>query len=658
MDGSRSALVVASDTYVDPSLSQLHAPASDAEALAAVLRDPMIGDFQVSTLMNEPAHEVNLAVEEFFADRRPDDLLLVHFSCHGVKDESGELYFAMTNTLLRRLGATGVSAEFVNRRMTRSRSRRVVLLLDCCYAGAFDRGMTARAGSGVGIETQFGGRGRAVITASSAMEYAFEGEVLADSYEPAPSVFTSALVEGLQTGEADRDEDGLVALDELYDYVYDRVRTTTPNQTPGKWTFGVEGELIIARRSRPVTTAAPLPPELEEAIDNPLAAVRAVAVQELGRLLGGRHAGLALGARVALERLSNDDSRRVAAAAADLLAGTAAAVAGPDSLDAPPRGSGGSPPAVAPGKPAPATSGSTAPLVQPAEPIEPPSRSPAAPAVPLPERAARPRRPVAADHARGPGSGLALPAAGGVAIVSAVLMVVSLFPAFVQTYHLADRSENALQTLLASALALVAGIALLMPRTRRTVGPALLLPAAAASVISGVYDLIVADTFGRVGAGFWLHLVAQLATVLACCLAGVAVRRAGDVRVGLRGPHGAIPKLVATAGVAGAILLVLQVVNETNIPGLSRPYRSGQDLAVLIVAAAAAVLLPAAAAVALPRQFGVALLLGWVAAGGSLAIFYTDLPTSAFGLTLLALLALSAPLYRSTPAALDQVSAP
>jgi len=77
MDGSRNALVVASDTYVDPGLSQLHAPASDAQALAAVLQSPAIGDFQVSTLLNKPAHEVNLAVEEFFADRRPDDLVPV-----------------------------------------------------------------------------------------------------------------------------------------------------------------------------------------------------------------------------------------------------------------------------------------------------------------------------------------------------------------------------------------------------------------------------------------------------------------------------------------------------------------------------------------------------------------------------------------------------
>ena len=214
VDGTRSALIVASSDYADPQLRRLQAPASDARALETVLHDPGIGGFEVRTLLNKPAHEVNLAVEEFFADRQPDDLLLLHFSCHGVKDEDGDLYFAMADTLLRRLAATAVAADFVNRRMSRSRSKRVVLLLDCCNAGAFERGMTARAGGGMGIETQFGGgRGRAVITATNAMEYSFEGGELTATGEVAPSVFTSALVNGLETGEADRDQDGMIALD-------------------------------------------------------------------------------------------------------------------------------------------------------------------------------------------------------------------------------------------------------------------------------------------------------------------------------------------------------------------------------------------------------------------------------------------------------------
>jgi hypothetical protein len=73
----RSALVVASDTYSDPGMQQLRAPASDARALAAVLQNPEIGNFDVSTLLNRPAHEVNLAVEE----SSPTDAPMISCCC-------------------------------------------------------------------------------------------------------------------------------------------------------------------------------------------------------------------------------------------------------------------------------------------------------------------------------------------------------------------------------------------------------------------------------------------------------------------------------------------------------------------------------------------------------------------------------------------------
>jgi hypothetical protein len=520
VDGTRSALIVANDSYTDPGLSRLRAPDSDAQALARVLRDPDIGDFEVRVLLNEPAHEVNLAVEEFFADRRPDDLLLVHFSCHGVKDESGELFFAAANTRLRRLGATAVAAEFVNRRMNRSRSRRVVLLLDCCYAGAFERGMTARAGTGIGIGEQFGGRGRAVITASSAMEYAFEGDQLADTREQAPSVFTSALVEGLETGEADRDQDGLVALDELYDYVYDKVRAVTPHQTPGKWTFGVQGELVIARRSHPVTTPVPLPPELQEAVDSPFAGVRAGVVPELARLLRNRHAGLALAARLTLERLTRDDSRATSAAATAALQTqpppptTPPAVGAHDTSAAP----------AAPESPAPEPPAAEPPAAE-AHVAEPPVAEPSAAEVPVaeapPEEALVAGAPVAealaaevpvmeaptpgtrdpaAATVAGPTPRTREPAAAGAAGPTplpgdrvlqgagwmaggcGVLLVVGLFLAFQWDEPLADiQLSEALYVVIVAAVVLGAGVCLLVPGTRWLVGSGLLLGVAAAS---------------------------------------------------------------------------------------------------------------------------------------------------------------------------------
>src|SRR4051812_19549602 len=98
--GSRDALIVASYDYADSTLRGLRAPAHDAEALSEVLGDPEVGGFRVRTLLNEPSHAVNVAVEDFFADRTPEDLLLLHFSCHGVKDEAGDLFFAAVDTRL------------------------------------------------------------------------------------------------------------------------------------------------------------------------------------------------------------------------------------------------------------------------------------------------------------------------------------------------------------------------------------------------------------------------------------------------------------------------------------------------------------------------------------------------------------------------------
>ena len=188
---------------------------------------------------------VRRKISEFFRDRARDDLLLLHVSCHGLKDEDGTLYFATSNTAVEHLEATAIPSEFVNRQMTKSRSRRIVLLLDCCFGGAFARGLVHRAGDSVAIKEEFEGQGRVVLTASRAMEYAFEGENREGDAQP--SIFTSAIVQGLESGEADRDRDSRVSVDELYDYVYDQVRETTPNQTPSKWTFDVHGDLYLAR---------------------------------------------------------------------------------------------------------------------------------------------------------------------------------------------------------------------------------------------------------------------------------------------------------------------------------------------------------------------------------------------------------------------------
>lgn len=242
MTEKRSALIIANYEFEDNNLRQLVAPPQDAESLARVLADEMIGRFNVQTILNKPSHEVNQAIESFFFNRKRDDLLLLYFSGHGLKDEDGQLYFATLNTQHKFLRSTAVAAQFVNDVMRRSTSRRQVLFLDCCHSGAFGR---VKGEKNIDTGEQFKGQGRVIITASDAMQYAFEGDEIHG--QGIHSIFTRTLVRGLETGEADLDKDGQISLDELYNYVYEKVIDEKPEQTPQKWTFDLKGEIFIAQ---------------------------------------------------------------------------------------------------------------------------------------------------------------------------------------------------------------------------------------------------------------------------------------------------------------------------------------------------------------------------------------------------------------------------
>ncbi|MFI9819320.1 caspase family protein [Streptomyces sp. NPDC052013] len=251
MSAGRFALLIATGHYENQALRQLRSPARDAEGLADVLRDPAIGGFEVSTVVDRRHHEVARAIEHFFLDRGRDDLLLLHVSSHGVKNDNGDLYFAATDTDRRLLASTAVSAEFLRTQMDRCRARSIVLLLDCCYSGAFLRG--TKGDTDVHVKDELAGHGRVVLTATNRTEYAWEGERL-DALDPEPSRFTGAVIKGLRSGEADRNGDGLISALDLYEYVYDELRAAQVRQRPQMWAE-VERQVVIARS----VVAAPRP---------------------------------------------------------------------------------------------------------------------------------------------------------------------------------------------------------------------------------------------------------------------------------------------------------------------------------------------------------------------------------------------------------------
>jgi uncharacterized caspase-like protein len=99
MPGKRFGLLIGNSEYRNDSLRQLVALSADVESLAAVLRRPEIGGFdEVRMLLNAPRSEIEPAVQEFFEECDRDNLLLLYFSSHGLKNSRGELFLAATDT--------------------------------------------------------------------------------------------------------------------------------------------------------------------------------------------------------------------------------------------------------------------------------------------------------------------------------------------------------------------------------------------------------------------------------------------------------------------------------------------------------------------------------------------------------------------------------
>ena len=248
MAGRYRALLIGNSTYPadEHNLQTLKGPVKDIAVLnrAIVDRDSgLFADVDVTLLPEATSGRAIRALGRFFATATRDDLLLVYFSGHGKLDQGGRLHLCMQDTDSTDLLSTAVSSARINEFAGASRARNVVIVLDCCYAGAF-------RGSDLGDAVA--GPGRYVLTSCRGTQLANDATV-----ENGTSFFTQHLVDGLLDAAADQDSDGYVTFSDLYAYVDRRLRETG-KQIPQRRVDG-DGDVRLARRPQPAaaqTTAA------------------------------------------------------------------------------------------------------------------------------------------------------------------------------------------------------------------------------------------------------------------------------------------------------------------------------------------------------------------------------------------------------------------
>lgn len=184
----------------------------------------------VALLHNPSRQEMEEAVESLFSNSKREDLVLLFFSGHGIKDDMGGLYLSNRSTRKNADGSlvhsTAVSADFIQKTMNRGRAKRQVIILDCCFSGAFVKGMPTKDDGLVDVKNQLGGEGRVIFTSSTSTQYSFERD------SSNLSIYTRYFVEGIETGIADEDRDGRIEACELNEYVKRKVQEATPSMRP------------------------------------------------------------------------------------------------------------------------------------------------------------------------------------------------------------------------------------------------------------------------------------------------------------------------------------------------------------------------------------------------------------------------------------------
>ncbi len=299
-ESNRHALIIGNSQYRDETLRQLVTPRLDAQTLAHVLQDPAIGDFQVEILLDQESYPLRLAIERFFVRSRPADTLLLYFSGHGVLDDfSRELYLATRDTDREYLNSTSVPSGFIRQMMQKSPADQKILILDSCYSGAFTSEMLTKGTSEIAgvIGSQFG-RGVVILTASTALQYAFEGTRIEELTQGVQSLFTRFLVQGLKTGEAAWGDKPFITINDLFRYAETHMKRAQVSQTPRITAIEQQGDIIIAKSVKPRQVV--LPSGILRMLRSPVRANRLAAVDDLIQLAKGEDKALV---SLAIEKL-------------------------------------------------------------------------------------------------------------------------------------------------------------------------------------------------------------------------------------------------------------------------------------------------------------------------------------------------------------------
>ncbi|NET58510.1 MAG: hypothetical protein F6K47_20855 [Symploca sp. SIO2E6] len=222
----------------------LAASPKDIEAMEKMLKNPRLGGFnRVEKLLDTDAEGITTKIKDFLTSAQKDDLVFLYFSGHGDIDNDHNLHLIARNSHKENKTKTienAIAASAINEMMTNCKCRQQVLILDACYSGAIQGCLSSKGAIAEQVEQKSNdiqdslrklqAEGRCILTSSNMNEESFEDQ------NTGLSIFTHCLLEVINSGEADLNDDGLITMGEIYQSIVPKIaakmQQLNENMTP------------------------------------------------------------------------------------------------------------------------------------------------------------------------------------------------------------------------------------------------------------------------------------------------------------------------------------------------------------------------------------------------------------------------------------------
>lgn len=231
----------------DSELTQMENVEVNLEQLYEIFtKEQGLEEKNIRSFPNETGDDIKHELCSFLEEIPKKSTLIFYFAGHGVLGENQKLYFTTPKSRTKTIQGTGISASSIREIISDSRADRKVVILDCCFSGAFTDKM-ASAEQSVRLQIkEFAEKikGSFIMTSSAQTKTS-----KFDSKNPnRPTYFTEALIQTLREG-IDNNKNFLTTSDiyEHVKYLYSQSEIDLPKPTSRSDNEGDEIIMAINR---------------------------------------------------------------------------------------------------------------------------------------------------------------------------------------------------------------------------------------------------------------------------------------------------------------------------------------------------------------------------------------------------------------------------